>query len=502
MKRRIFFALGLVGLAISLIPVLSHDFISSPDLYNHMARAYVLANYDQTAWFRAFWLPHWAFVPNLALDVIAAVLLPWFSMAVVTKILLTLCFVGLAAGGAVLARVVHGRWSATSLLVILLLFNRSLMGGLVNYLLGIALCLFGTAAWIALRDRPALWRGAVLCGFASVICAVHLFAFGILGCTIAGVELAILYRRRAPWRAVLADLAVPALAALPALALLVFAAPPGAGGGTLHFRSLVDRLTAFAVPLTYAAAAEAVGFALIGVGLLLCWRSGQLRVDRRLAAGVALLVLIQLAMPDTIGVATGADHRIPIAIWILAICALDLRPTRAWVGAAFVAMVAAFGLARVGIVQQRWTADDRRYATLHRVLADIPAGMKVATAYPSGVFNSVSAPALALYFLPAWELVPRGAFTQTLWTKPSQHPLLMQPKLRALADATGPEEVWSLFVSPTPPADAPLIAAVGQYDYVVFLSTGPYVVTKTAMLDLVGEADGIALFKRRGMPTR
>jgi len=58
-------------------------------------------------------------------------------------------------------------------------------GGLYQLPVRRWLSLMGAAAWIALRERPPLVRMGVLAVFAMALCAVHLFACGVLGVIVA-----------------------------------------------------------------------------------------------------------------------------------------------------------------------------------------------------------------------------------------------------------------------------------------------------------------------------
>ena len=207
-------------------------------------------------------------------------------------------------------------------------------------------------------------------------------------------------------------------------------------------------------------------------------------------------------MPDAIGAATAADHRIPIAFWIVGLCAIDLRLKRAWLAAGFMALVLGFGLFRVELIQARWTADGLIYAAAQTALKALPPGAKVATAIPSDALESMSGPAMTLYSMPAWVIVPQGGFTQTLYTKPTQHPLVMQPALRALADASNPMTLWQLLVVPQTGSDnaaalAKAMAVLPEYDYVAFLSPAPFTVAPTALLGPFQQALGIQIFRVR-----
>src|SRR5689334_19262547 len=92
----------LVAIAIALFPVFSHDFVSLNDVYNHVARAPVLAHYDDLPAYRTYWSPNWQLVPYLGFDVVSVGLLPWFSLGTIVRLMIAGTFVALLGGAMLL----------------------------------------------------------------------------------------------------------------------------------------------------------------------------------------------------------------------------------------------------------------------------------------------------------------------------------------------------------------------------------------------------------------
>lgn len=489
-------ALGLAG-----FPVLANDFVSMNDVYNHVARAAVLAHYNDTPSFKEYWLPNWRLVPYLGYDIAEVGLLSWFSMGVVVKIMIAATFASLLSGAMLLSRVAHGAWSAVTLTCALLLLNRTLLAGFINYLSGVGVSLMGAAAWMALRERasPPV-RLAAFAVVATATCAVHLFAGGVLGVMVVGIELAVLFERRASLRQCLMDLALPALAFLPAFLLWVFVAPHPNYNTLVVYRSLASRLGAFAVPLTYAPVGEAVGFLVVAVAIAAFWFTGRVSVDRRLAAAAGLLFLVQLAMPADIGTATVADHRIPIAFWMVVLCAVQIHVEKRSVATGFALLVGLVLLSRVGVVQARWAKEDVLYRNAHQALASLPSTARVGTAFSWAGLSSVTRPDTALYYMPTLTAVPGGGFTQILFAISDQHALVMRPRFQLLSEATPPDALWQTFVTPSEQAGKPalqarMLAAVKDYDYLAFLQAEPFELAPTPLLEPVRDAPGVRIYR-------
>src|SRR5262249_11770659 len=124
-----------------------------------------------------------------------------------------------------------GRWRLWPLLAFLLLYDRILLWGFLNYLFGLGLAICGLALWLSLDDKPARRAGAS--ALVALACFLsHIAAFGIYALAIAGIELLPLLRlwRAANYRRLAARLAIDAVPfVLPAI-LFLFFQPSGVGG--------------------------------------------------------------------------------------------------------------------------------------------------------------------------------------------------------------------------------------------------------------------------------
>lgn len=491
-------AFFIVASIMATVPVFLNHFVSLNDVYNHVARIPVLAHYHDVAAYREYWAPNWRLVPYLGFDLVALALFPWFSLGLIVKLMVVATLLSMLAGAMLLSRTAYGRWSAASLLPVLFLLNRTLLAGFINYLFGIGVALIGAAAWIGLRDRHPALRIATLAGFAVLLCAIHLFACAVLGLVVFGIELAAVFggfaERRPPAPRVLAALAAPVIAFIPAALIAVFVAPHP--GFHVVYASLGTRIAAFAVPLTYAPGAEAAGLLLVGLVLAALWAAGCVSIDRRLATAAALLALVQMAMPSELGTATVVDHRIPIAFWMVAACAVDVRLSTPALARGFVLVLGLVFLSRVGIIQHRWMQENVVYAQTDKALAALPGDARVATAYPLTGLNKATRPDVAMYYMPALEYVPRGGFTQILWTIPDQHPLVMRPQFRELAAVTSADTLWDNFVEAKTPAPN-VEAAIKDYDYVVFLDAEPFEVRPNRELEPVRLEASIKIYRVR-----
>ena len=166
----------------------------------------------------------WRALPNLAMDLTVPPLAGWLPLAWAGKVFVisTLCL--LAGGAAVLHRILFSSWSAWPLLAFLLLYSRTFLWGLLNYLFGVGLSLFALALWIALANRPWIRLAA---GTAMALCLffAHLLAFGLYGILVMGYEAGVILQKRLSLARLPGALVLAGATFLPAIAIYLLLTP-------------------------------------------------------------------------------------------------------------------------------------------------------------------------------------------------------------------------------------------------------------------------------------
>jgi hypothetical protein len=143
--------------------------------------------------------------------------------------------------------------------------------------------------------------------------------------------------------------------------------------------------------------------------------------------------------------------------------------------------------------------DQRIYADASTGFALVPNGALVATATQPGSFNDSSAAAIALFYIPVWEVISHGGFTQTLFAIPTQHPLVLAEKYAALAAATPAGGIWRAFVTAdhnvaSPPSPA-LATALREYDYAAFLDPDKFTVRETSLFQPFCQGQYVRIYR-------
>jgi hypothetical protein len=471
---------ALLGI-LAALPVLLCETLPLVDYPNHLARMHILSTLKNSVQLQSYYEIVWRPLPNLAMDLTVPPLAHWLPLAWAGKafVLATLCLI--SGGAAVLHRVLFGKWSAWPLLAFLLLYDATLLWGLINYLFGLGISLFALALLIALRSRPWL-RFGLGALFALVLFFAHLLAFGLYPIMTIGYEAgAILRNRLRPVRA-MGALILAGAPFLPPSAIYLLLTPK-AGGGHIAYLPISYKITSFlsifgisSLPFDltcFAIAVLATSFAF--------WR-GWVRLHPAMTMPLGLLFLTYLIMPDELATASGADRRLPLLLALLLVAGsrwtAPLTATaRAFAGAAFLLF-----LVRLGVLGATWLESDRLYAQLLPALDEIPAGSRVAVAIPSdaGIF-----PPPSLLHFPTLAVVRRDAFVPTLFAFPAQQPIALRRHYAALASQLPPGRLWAALVERTAPLDSAERAALAEYDFVIFEGRRPFAVQPSNELSLL-----------------
>ena len=474
LSGRAFAGLAAILFAVVAVPVLACDMLPLVDYPNHLARMAILAKLPHAPALQQFYVAHWRPIPDLAMDLLVPPLLSFLPLDWAGKSFVLLAFLLLAGGTLALHRVLFARWSAWPCLAFLVLYDRPLLWGYLNFLFGLGLGFCALAASIALGARGALLRLVVGTLFAFAIYFAHLMAFGIYAVLWLGVAASPLPDRDeiAAW------LERMATAVLPLLLPLIVMALTGAGGaGEIHFSRpwrKIDLL--FSVFDLYSRPFDIVCFLALVTAIAWAYAQRSLALAPLMRLPLALLTLAYLVMPSQFLSASGLDRRMPLAL------ALTLFGGSAWVATrprleqGLLLAAACMLLLRTGLVTSNWLASDRDYRAYAAALDGIEIGSRLAVAAPADAVNVVATP---LLHLPALAAARRDAFVPTLFADPAQQPLAFTPEYRALAAASSPDLLWQSFFGGTSfPAARQALAA---YDYIVFVGTGPFVVVDPTM---------------------
>jgi hypothetical protein len=456
--------------AIAALPVLTVETLPLFDYPNHLARMHILANPDDAV-LQRFYAIRWALLPNLAMDGVVPLLAHLMPLAWAGKAFVLAIFLLLAGGTVALHRTLSRRWSLFPCLAFLLLYNRILLWGFVNFLFGVGLALVVLTLWLRLREAPALRRLAVGAVGAVAIYLAHLFAFGAYAIVVAGYEIGRAARGGTLWtRRGIAKLATAATQFLIPLALLLHGT--GAGGGLAWGQPLRKIDLFFNVMDNYSRPFDVTCF--VALLALLIWGAVRrsLRIAPALALPLILLLLAQLAMPNRMFGGAGVDHRMPLVLGLLLVAGGDaaIRTTRQKLIAGGIALLF---VVRIGIVAAVWHADDRIYHPIVAALAELPRGSRLAVALPPNSVNLAQRKPPVTH-LANLAIVEADAFVPLLFDFPGQQPVALRPAFAALARQAEPEDFWAVLVAGAPDPGGKTAAALAGYDDILLIADAPF----------------------------
>lgn len=456
-------------------PIFTDPLPPLSDYVNHLARMHIIASLDHDAVLGQLYEINWAIIPNLIMDVLVPPLARHVDVYLAGQIFVFLTMVLMATGPMAIHRALYGRYSPWPLISFAFVYNGVLLLGLMNYLMGLGFALWGIAAWIALRRRSPVLRGAVSTVTVVVLFICHLYAVGLYGLGLLAFEAARLAEGHPrSLRILLIDAlafglpflpVLPLIAASPTLALSTAIAwePQGKLDGLY----LTVQLYRDVVDLLFLAV-------LISAAVWLA-RRNALRLH---ATGWNVLVLgaaAFMAMPRVLFGSWLADQRLPIAILFMMIGFIGPELKGRAVRAAFYAFLVGLTAARFVEVQANWQELDRVRAEFGTAIATIPIGSSILVAHadhPSGteVINQTLAHA------PCIAVIERDALVSTIFSVAGKQVLGIRPSVRDRVDAEDgdPPRVSQLVSSTDGPSAGDSRYWDGwptRYDYVFILYT-------------------------------
>ncbi|MBI1206242.1 MAG: hypothetical protein GC191_03015 [Azospirillum sp.] len=432
-------------------PVLAVPIAPLADYINHLARMHVLAYFDQNPLLEQFFTIQWAIIPNLVMDLIVPTLDRQMDVYLAGQAFIIATMLLMVTGAHAVHYAVSRRWSPWPLVSFLFLYNNILLYGLMNYLFGLGVALWGVAAWILLRDRSPWLRGLVSAVVVAILFTCHLFAVGLYGLALLSCEAwlcldgQIVGRRRLAGAVLAFGLpfvpVVPLMLASPTMGLVgdILWESTGKLDGLYYvFQNYSDLFDLSYAALIVAATVWAVQRRLLGLHPI----------------GWTLLVLgvaVYMAMPRMLFGSWIADQRLPIGIVFLMIGFVRFDASSRWARYAFYAFVIGAALPRFLSVQVAWQGLERQYQDFRQSVDLIRPGSTVLVATadsPQGndAFN------IALSHAPCLALIERSSLVSTTFSVQGKQVLSVRPTWRNRVDTLDGD----------PPTVSQLIAATAD----------------------------------------
>src|SRR5947209_11308603 len=484
---------------VASIPVITHPLPPLTDYVNHLARMHVIATIGSDPDLSRFYEIDWQIIPNLMMDLVIPRLVRFMTVYHAGQVFTVATFLLIISGALALNRALFGSWSVLPLVAFPLLYNHVFLVGVMNYMFGLGLALWGLAAWVGLRERGWPLRLSVSTAFVLAMFFCHLFAVALYGMGLFAIELHRLRElRERPWHLRIADFVATGLPFLPVVPLLLksptwqlagenYWDQQGKIDGLIYVIEAYSDIVAF---LLTASAAVAIGWA------------ARHRLLRLHAVGWLLLAItgiVYLAMPRVVFATYMADQRLPIAAAFMILACVHLDLHHRLVRREFLALLLVLLVVRVIEVDVNWAELSRETLEFRDSVKRIKRGSTVLVAYADRSAgedvrdaNLVHAACLAM--------IERSALVTTAFTVPGKQIMHVRAQYAEQVDTE----------DGTPPALDQLMLAIqhhgeaqsywelwpNRFDYVYVLFTDEDTPNPASeLLTLVHEGERFRLYK-------
>jgi hypothetical protein len=481
------------------IPILTQPLPPIEDYVNHLARMHVMASIGADPDLARFYEIDWQIVPNLMMDLVVPPLAQMIGIYKAGQVFTIVTFALMLSGTLALNRALFRRWSLLPLIVAPLLYNYAFLTGVMNYLFGIGIALWATAAWVALRERRWPWRMATSAVFVIVLFFCHLFALGVYGVALLAIESGRLWSRRSQSLGRrLVDFCATGIPFLPALPMLLMS-PTWSLSGQNVWEPLgkIDGLK-YVVEVY----SDTVAFMLIGAFVVgTAWALRQ-RLLRFHLVGIMLLLVggaVYMALPRMMFATYMADQRLPIALAFLIIACLNIDMGHRLVRRGFLALLFILVVVRVVEVDSHWADTSGTTQEFRDSVKRIKRGSTVLVVYADDSVAEVGD--LGLVHAPCLAMIERSALVTTAFTVEGKQVMHVRPAYRSQVDTEDgvPPTIDQVVLSAAKHVDDNKVFWHGwekRFDYVYVLFTDEEAENPAPdRLKLIHDGAGFQLYK-------
>jgi hypothetical protein len=475
----------LLLLIASTVPVLIVEVPALGNYVNHLSRMHVIATIDEDSLLAQFYAIKWGLIPKLIMDLSIPFLAHYVDIYLAGKLFIILTITLLMTGVFALHYALYRELSLSPLVAFLFVYNYVLLLGFLSYLFGVGIALWGTAAWIALREHHPVLRSIVSLSCVIVLFFCHLYALGLYGLTLLCFEAWTLWQQGIrDRRKLIVDALIfgaPFLIVLPFL----LASPTGELVHKVVWKPVFDLYTLqrifeqavnWTIDLYHFNLDRTIGVFLVGGVCWGLWR-GRLRIH---PVGWIVLftgAVIFMLMPDKLFGVGAVRYRLPIAILFIVIAFAHWQISKPSARMMFTSLIAAVALVRISLVSASWMEIDRSYTELRQAFAQIERGstlLSVQIKEPRAPFNR----AWPLNYADCLAIIDRSSFAPSAFTHKGKHILTTNPPYSRLArkdDSLVPSrnEIVSVAHNPNPaPVPGDYWATwTKDFDYLLVLYT-------------------------------
>jgi hypothetical protein len=403
-----------------------------PDYPAHLASYYLIATDAKAAAVSSFYSIQWAWIPNLAGEILVPLLSHAIGLEIATKLFITAGVILWVAGPALIQRALYGQTGIAPLFAAFFAYNANFTWGFLNYYFAMGAAFVVFAAWIVTDGRRTALH---LLGFTVAVTALyfsHLFATIVLALFIGCFELDGLHRAPSTRAALQRDLPT-AIAFLPAAIAFVFLKPRGGVGGVAFnlLDRMLDRLEA-AVQITF----DTASFVLLALLAILLvagiWR-GWITVHRRMVFVLSVLAFVTLFAPEWAMGGWGVDLRLPAVLGALVFASVEFHLERGAI-VTLAAAASAVLVCNAGVLARDWRTHDAEFNEFRAAASAFKPGTKILTVLDGDAIGFRSDQ--PYWHMAEYAILDPGVFTPLLFTTRDQHVVRLNPAYQPIAAAS------------------------------------------------------------------
>jgi len=420
-------ALYLLLGAVTLSPLLWARVPPLVDLPSHLARMWILVHGAEIPPLASNYAVHWRMLPDMAMDLIVPVLSILMPVEVAGRVFIALTMLALIGGTAALHRAIYGRVGLWPVWSMLFVYNAELFWGFPT-LFASGVYLFAFAGWITTGRWRLGPRIATFAAVATVLCLLHLFAFGLYALSVVSYEFTnrpdlrkLSSRGLLAWSAICCQFG-------PGLLIWYGSMQPGRISATSYDNPILSKAYALLAPFVFSLVPAP--FELLLVPLVLAFLAvaivtRSLRFAPEMRLPIATMIVVSLLLPNVISGSSFADIRLPVMLPFVIIASTRFAPSDRQIIFPIAAVALTVLGVRIWTVSQAWRDYDRWFAEFRTASTAIAPGARVLVvatrpteprSLPGIPENLALLQERLFYHMPSLAVIDRSAFLPSVFT--------------------------------------------------------------------------------------
>ncbi len=421
-----YYLLFVMLLVLQLCPIWLAAYPAMHDYPNHLARAHILHEYNDSREYQATYHRDGRLIPNLSMDLIVPALMNFVSIEASSKIFLSLVVVVFNLGLHQLGFAINGRPHWNVLAATFFTYNFAWSFGFVNYMFGLGLFFITLAMWLRFRSNWTWNRILLVATFAMVGYVSHLSAFIFLAiCIVCLTGLRMIKTRTVR----LGDVIDFVPVVLPTLAYLWYSLGIEQKTPMIWWHPLlVKKITGLVYPfLSYNLILDLLlGVVFVSLLLFSLRERGARVVSRDLVLMAGVFVVLYACAPMSGAQSSYVDRRflLPVAVFLLLGIRIHVSKV---VGCYVLVGLMTLSVVRVVEVWHYWNRIGQGVQDQVHMLDRLPDGARL---YPMVVHDQSSVQDwlwdMHFFFSAHYATIYRHAFVPTIYAWREAHPLSLR----------------------------------------------------------------------------